>query len=49
MGTRAIDIAVQLMKGEKKPGDFPKSIDSGFTIVTKDNVDQIANKLGLKL
>jgi ABC-type sugar transport system substrate-binding protein len=49
MGTQAIDIAVQLMKGEKKPGDFPKSIDSGFTIVTKDNVDQIANKLGLKL
>jgi ribose transport system substrate-binding protein len=49
MGTGAVDIAVQLMKGEKKPGDFPKFIDSGATLITKDNVDAIVNKLGLTL
>jgi ribose transport system substrate-binding protein len=49
MGTRAVEIAVQLMKSEKKPGDFPKFIDSGSTIITKENVDEVANKLGLKL
>jgi ribose transport system substrate-binding protein len=49
MGTRAVEIAVQLMKGEKKPGDFPKFIDSGATIITKENVDEVASKLGLKL
>jgi ribose transport system substrate-binding protein len=49
MGTEAVDIAVQLMKGEKKPSDLPKFIDSGATVITKDNVDEIANKLGLKL
>ena len=49
MGTGAVDIAVQLMKGEKKPSDFPKFIDSGATLITKDNVDEIVNKLGLTL
>ena len=49
MGMRSVEIAVQLMKGEKKPGDFPKFIDSGSTIITKENVDEVANKLGLKL
>jgi len=49
MGTRAVEIAVQLMKGEKKPEDFPKLIDSGATIITKENVDEVASKLGLKL
>jgi ribose transport system substrate-binding protein len=48
MGTQAVDIAVQLMKGEKKAGDFPKFIDSGATVITKDNVDEVANKLALK-
>ena len=37
------------MMGEKKPGDFPKFIDSGATIITKENVDEVASKLGLKL
>lgn len=49
MGTGAVDIAVQLMKGEKKPSDFPKFIDSSATVITKDNVDEIVNKLGLTL
>ncbi len=49
MGTNAVDIAVQLMKGEKKAGDFPKFIDSGATLVIKANVDNVANTLGLKL
>lgn len=49
MGTGAVDIAVQLMKGAKKPSDFPKFIDSGATLITKDNVDEIVNKLGLTL
>jgi ribose transport system substrate-binding protein len=49
MGTRAVEFAVQLMKGDKKPTDFPKYIDSGAMVVTKDNVDQVASKLGLKL
>jgi ribose transport system substrate-binding protein len=49
MGTGAVDIAVQLMKGEKKPSDFPKFIDSGATVITKDNVDEIVKKLGLTL
>ena len=49
MGTGAVDIAVQLMKGEKKPSDFPKFIDSGATLITKDNVDEIVSKLGLTL
>jgi ribose transport system substrate-binding protein len=49
MGTRAVEIAVQLMKGEKQPGDFPKYIDSGAMVITSDNVDQVAAKLGLKL
>ena len=49
MGMRSVEIAVQLMKGEKKPGDFPKFIDSGATIITKENVDEVASKLGLKL
>jgi ABC-type sugar transport system substrate-binding protein len=49
MGTGAMDIAVQLMKGEKKPSDFPKFIDSGATVITKDNVDEIVKKLGLTL
>jgi len=37
------------MKGEKKAGDFPKFIDSGATLVTKENVDNVATTLGLKL
>lgn len=48
MGTGAVDIAVQLMKGEKKASDFPKFIDSGATVITKDNVDEVSNKLALK-
>jgi ribose transport system substrate-binding protein len=47
MGTGAVDIAVQLMKGEKKPSDFPKFIDSGATVITKDNVDEVVKKLAL--
>ena len=43
-----MDIAVQLMKGEKKVSDFPKFIDSGATVITKDNVDEVSNKLALK-
>jgi len=46
MGTGAVDIAVQLMKGEKKPSDFPKFIDSGATVITKDNVDEVVKKVG---
>ena len=45
MGTGAVDIAFQLMKGEKKASDFPKFIDSGATVITKDNVDEISNRV----
>jgi ABC-type sugar transport system substrate-binding protein len=48
MGTGAVDIAFQLMKGEKKASDFPKFIDSGATVITKDNVDEISKELALK-
>src|SRR3984893_15291184 len=48
MGTGAVDIAFQLMKDEKKASDFPKFIDSGATVITKDNVDEISKELALK-
>ncbi len=48
MGQKAVEIAAALMKGEKKPADIPKHIDSGMVLVTPENVDQYAQTLGVK-
>jgi ABC-type sugar transport system substrate-binding protein len=47
MGTKAVDILAALMKGEKKPADFPKVIDSGMILVTPENVDDYAKEIGV--
>jgi ribose transport system substrate-binding protein len=47
MGTKAVDILAALMKGEKKPSDFPKVIDSGMLLVTPENVDDYAKEIGV--
>ena len=48
MGQKAVEIAAALMSGQKKPGDFPKRIDSGMVLVTPANVDEYAQTLGVK-
>lgn len=48
MGNKAVEILAQLMRGEKKPSDFPKTIDSGMLLVTAENVDDYAKEIGVE-
>lgn len=48
MGSKAVEIAGQLMSGEKQPSDFPPLIDSNMLLVTADNVDEYAAEIGLQ-
>src|SRR5262249_5294989 len=48
MGEISVEIAMQIIKGEKKAGDFPKTIDSGMMLVHPWNVHEYrANFLGI--
>jgi ABC-type sugar transport system substrate-binding protein len=48
MGSKAVEILAQLMSGEKQSSDFPALIDSGMLLVTPDNVDDYAARIGLQ-
>jgi ribose transport system substrate-binding protein len=40
MGEKSVEIAIELIKGEKQPGDYPHSIDSGMLLVHQWNVEE---------
>ena len=49
MGELSVEIALQIIKGEKKASDFPKVIDSGMLLVHRWNVQKYrADFLGIK-
>ena len=49
MGEISVEIALQIIKGEKKASDFPKVIDSGMMLVHRWNVQKYrADFLGIK-
>ena len=49
MGEISVEIAMQIIKGEKKASDFPKVIDSGMMLVHRWNVQKYrADFLGIK-
>lgn len=49
MGEISVEIAMQIIKGEKKAADFPKVIDSGMLLVHRWNVQKYrADFLGIK-
>jgi ribose transport system substrate-binding protein len=49
MGEISVEIAMQIIKGEKKAADFPKVIDSGMMLVHRWNVQKYrADFLGIK-
>ncbi len=48
MGTMGVDILAMLVSGDKTPQDFPKYIDSGAELITKDTADQfLAETFGI--
>lgn len=48
MGSKAVEILAQLMRGEKTPADIPRRIDSGMMLVTPENVDAYAKEIGVE-
>ena len=40
MGEKSVEIAIELIKGQKQPGDYPDSIDSGMLLVHQWNVQE---------
>lgn len=40
MGERSVEIAMEIIEGQKKPADYPKFIDSGTLLVHPWNVNQ---------